>query len=782
MRGSQAAAAASALKRAEKTHIRAGVSSVAVAAKKERRAMATVGAILPATSAEATADADTDAATGDALQKGSGDFLQAAGALKRAESAAGVQAASVLSAARHAAVAAGAKTRGRLAEIAPPKGSESFLQSERERVAAHRSKLKAIGASPSSSSTMSVAEAAYRSNLAVEKSQEAAMVVTVNAAALAARLASSADGVHDASVLSAARNAAAAAAAKTPGRLAEISSQTIRALSGEPQDTLFTPENTRDGSSSFQRAVLLAAFVEGVEPHFLADDVLNAEPGTPEGVAAAKALTALIVAETPSAEEQANMVARYNKSMDPACDLPACAACGISSVAETRSKFKKKALRDSYMLRVKPATRDNWLQHSYAALKWRAVHPMPTVEEFEGGLLEIGKWYHLRASLVHADGTFYVCGACYDSLRKQKIPKLSLANGVEFGECDQPLNRAERLAVTQVRLLQEVIKLVPSKGLTAASVGHCISFSHDAAMRSADVIRNGPLLGKGVLDTLRLVFLCPKRLLPLLKAAALTSKELYADSSVVESFLRTLHACHPAYAAVLSPTLTDDEKRELEELPSRIVASASEITDTSSVANDALTGADIAGVRLPAVPLDAKKEGPEDDGGIGEVVIVDHVAVVAKSADLQIEHATARAVASFIDVRVNQSTDDTPMSEFGMGFQELISRAFPYHFIFGFVTLSGGPMNRNELEHMMLQSHRRFSDPQLLLCLANMKQRHAAISTARACASSHPEDMKELGSILNDDVKRMSLLKDLQPHPPPGVSISEHAATAVILR
>ena len=72
------ATAASALKRAEKTHIRAGVISVAVAAKKERRAVATVDAIPPATNAEAPAAADTDAARLAA-------HAVAAKALKRAE-------------------------------------------------------------------------------------------------------------------------------------------------------------------------------------------------------------------------------------------------------------------------------------------------------------------------------------------------------------------------------------------------------------------------------------------------------------------------------------------------------------------------------------------------------------------------------------------------------------------------------------------------------------------------------------------------------------------------
>jgi hypothetical protein len=60
---------------------------------KELRAMATVDATPPATTADAPAAADTDAATGAALEaaaegassKGSGAFLQAAGALKRAE-------------------------------------------------------------------------------------------------------------------------------------------------------------------------------------------------------------------------------------------------------------------------------------------------------------------------------------------------------------------------------------------------------------------------------------------------------------------------------------------------------------------------------------------------------------------------------------------------------------------------------------------------------------------------------------------------------------------------
>jgi hypothetical protein len=150
------ASAASALKRAGGKQNKVGAGCLGVAAKKERREMATVDAIPPATSAEAPAAADTDAATGDALEKGSGAFLRAARALKRAEKkSSGARQISAAAAAKKARclltnvdpvpppatpveapaaadtdTASGA-AREAAADGASPKGSGSFLQNDR---------------------------------------------------------------------------------------------------------------------------------------------------------------------------------------------------------------------------------------------------------------------------------------------------------------------------------------------------------------------------------------------------------------------------------------------------------------------------------------------------------------------------------------------------------------------------------------------------------------------------------------------------------------------------
>ena len=81
------ARAAGAVKRAGEKHNKVGASCLGVAAKKERREMATVDTIPPATNAEAPAAADTDAATGAAREasaegassNGSGAFLKMSG-------------------------------------------------------------------------------------------------------------------------------------------------------------------------------------------------------------------------------------------------------------------------------------------------------------------------------------------------------------------------------------------------------------------------------------------------------------------------------------------------------------------------------------------------------------------------------------------------------------------------------------------------------------------------------------------------------------------------------
>ena len=202
------AAAASALKRADKKSSGAGQISAAAAAKKARCLLTNVDPVPPpATPVEAPSAADTDAASGAALEaaaegassKGSGAFLQAAGAWKRAEKKSIV-------AGQISAAAAAKKARCLLTNVDPVPPPATSVE------APSAADTDSTVATPS----IFVAEAEYRSNLAVEKSQQAAKVDTVNAAALAARQASSAAGVRAASVLSAASHAAAEAGAKTP--------------------------------------------------------------------------------------------------------------------------------------------------------------------------------------------------------------------------------------------------------------------------------------------------------------------------------------------------------------------------------------------------------------------------------------------------------------------------------------------------------------------------------------------------------------------------------------
>ena len=90
-----------------------------------------------------------------------------------------------------------------------------------------------------------------------------------------------------------------------------------------------------------------------------------------------------------------------------------------------------------------------------------------------------------------------ICEACFSTLKNGKLPKHSIAKGTDYGSIyrlEHPLvtlNKAEKCAISRVRLYQCIIKTKVTQTVTRHVMNsHCITFSHDAAEKSFDALKS----------------------------------------------------------------------------------------------------------------------------------------------------------------------------------------------------------------------------------------------------------------------------------------------------
>jgi len=115
-----------------------------------------------------------------------------------------------------------------------------------------------------------------------------------------------------------------------------------------------------------------------------------------------------------------------------------------------------------------------------------------------------GSQYHLHPEFVEVthnvlDGSQHIkaslCRPCHTEIRDGKVPKLSIAAGVEFGSAARiglpSLTLVEEYLIAQGRMLISVIKLVGSQPPTRQSArrGHVITFPHSGPSAAAEHLR-----------------------------------------------------------------------------------------------------------------------------------------------------------------------------------------------------------------------------------------------------------------------------------------------------
>jgi hypothetical protein len=185
-------------------------------------------------------------------------------------------------------------------------------------------------------------------------------------------------------------------------------------------------------------------------------------------------------------------------------------------------------------------------------------------------LSENGTYYYLhrefvRLSADNGDETATLCKSCLDDTSKNKIPKFSIAAGVDFGNpgrVDLPfLTLAEQYVIAQGRLYVSVIKLSGRQASErqAAMKGHVITFPQTTSLIAEEVARSRVLRGNGIyprIDDIQkyiaVAFVGSRQQWDALVPTRLPNvSELQVDADKVFLWLRALKALNSRYRDIV---------------------------------------------------------------------------------------------------------------------------------------------------------------------------------------------------------------------------------------
>jgi len=239
--------------------------------------------------------------------------------------------------------------------------------------------------------------------------------------------------------------------------------------------------------------------------------------------------------------------------------------------------------------------------------------------------------WHLHPELVHTlpDGDFSValCPLCHDSMiLNRKLPKLSIASGVDFGYfCRLGLtypNLHEQLILSRTRLYFSIVKVSSnSKGQVNQNTRnkarcHSIMFPHDAT----DVVshmfgsglrgENGLLEPAGLQKLLHLYMVDPQGRPDEIAKDIFKTVNLLARPHVVAQWLLTLKWIHPHYADIDVTDLKRVVTEALERTKQEMFAQCSVIDDPDALSYEMGLGSDVAQVRNTEVLHSNTREQP----------------------------------------------------------------------------------------------------------------------------------------------------------------------------
>ena len=405
-------------------------------------------------------------------------------------------------------------------------------------------------------------------------------------------------------------------------------------------------------------------------------------------------------------------------------------------------------------------------------------------------------WIHPELVEQGTDGIASVrlCKHCHDCLASRprgrnigaKLPELSIANGIDFGNPDRlglpELTLVEMYLLSPVRLYGSVIKLRPFEkdGDVRILNGHLIAFLQLSA-NALGAIRSNAIRYPRLDDVRRLVtvsFLGDRGQLErmLNGGDSRIPKDLTVRPDVVYLWLAALCVLNPEHFPPDSiNNRTEAIDAELRELTQHLLADTINIDAIGQKMNEELES-DTARVRYgtqqhAADVTDAfgseslAEEGAQGCGAAQPAIAATILRGNADSLGDPPDTETADILNAMRNVvsgnerdsvhRINRECN--PVNEFTDN-KRLILGAFPQLFLLGKGLKSTNSVPQRVAEHMILQFHGHFaSNRWLLFTLMNQHMRHSAARAVCAAVNAHPEAGEEFAHMCSDEEFRRGL-------------------------
>ena len=214
-----------------------------------------------------------------------------------------------------------------------------------------------------------------------------------------------------------------------------------------------------------------------------------------------------------------------------------------------------------------------------------------------------GRFYHVHPELVELqDNKEYtrVCPSCATKVKDKKVPPLSIANGIDFGnykrlpQLTEP-NLHEQLILSQFRLFQSVIRVQRNTGqqnFTRHNIkANAIMFIHDAPERVIDGLNENSFK-----SCLKVYFLDEVGKADWLAQKTFKTANILARSFVIKQWLLVFSELNYWFMEY-TPSRIDHMVVAAEKSVEAVTDNYSVISDTETRKQDAARGSDVAAVQ-----------------------------------------------------------------------------------------------------------------------------------------------------------------------------------------
>ena len=482
-------------------------------------------------------------------------------------------------------------------------------------------------------------------------------------------------------------------------------------------------------------------------------------------------------------EEKAHMIDSFEDLMGKQNDIVTCSCCGSREVdRKSGSSFcwvplsskevqlvkmsdaETKELRSNLKKCIEIPIDSNWNK--------RKVHPYLVQSfYFDDGTDFDSKdpnasAYHLhREFVVKPDDSkepiVPLCGNCLKCLKKDKLPKHSIANGTDYGNMQRlehplvDLNRAENVAIARVRQYQCIVKTKVTQTVTRHVMdSHCISFSHEGAEKAYDVLGLEEMNNPDTLcKSIQMVFVGPKGERDTMALAVFSSDKVFLRSFALAQWARVFSVCNKNYHHFkLSFATKKGAEHFVQECQNIMTLDTTIISEKEDIDFENNIGDDTANVRT-AKDTDVTENSSCSESNSNEIASVTYSHVTdslssnvmdekqAKSATLSAVSKMFKTSSKKCDIVLQAKRSKDPMNEFGDN-QHIITMANPTLFLLG--TLFGvdqaeqGSLNRLDRKHMLTQfTTRAAHDPNFIFSLFDQNQRHGNAQNLAAHIRTH---------------------------------------------